>query len=323
MSHKTNKNQEELDHIKTVNRSLELLKQGNLNEALALFSDILKTHFSDTVAESGIKSCKYWMTRLHKLENMKDGYEKGKSFIDEWKKFETFISSMKNFQKKVTSSLMYFIFNRALESFKKDLVENKVIDIQTSFIIGLCYKKIGDYKNAIKYFEDTIANDHNNSNAMAEIADCYALIDETKKAKILFRESFFLDPVIIESNNLEADMLKTIISKIEEEKIESNEINHWIPIYGRILGIFNIYRELLPIELGKLKQEIFYLEKNYDNFVNDSFYKPRLLNCYLWLYDYHLLKNSTKEILQEIENKVKTISETIYNYLKNNNYQGD
>jgi hypothetical protein len=32
-----------------------------------------------------------------------------------------------------------------------------------------------------------------NSNLMSQIADCYALLDDEKKAKLLFREAFFID----------------------------------------------------------------------------------------------------------------------------------
>ncbi|MCK4797218.1 MAG: hypothetical protein KAT05_07535 [Spirochaetes bacterium] len=299
--------------IKSVNRSLELLKIGQFEEALKDFSIILKKHYSNSIAESGIKCCKYWISRLNKIIQINDNYEKGKKLFEEWKKFETFIHSIRNIQSKVISNIMFFVFNKALEAFKKDIRENRILDFQTSFMIALSYKKIGDFENAIKYFEETLSIENNNSNVIAQLADCYALIDQDKNAKILFREAFFIDPSSIEFELLDSNIITYLVSKILEMNISRKEINHWIPVYGRILGILMISRELIPIEVGKLRKEIFYLEKNLqDELVKDNIIKARLINCYLWLYDYIKLKKNHKEELGEIDYKIKNISKEIY-----------
>jgi tetratricopeptide (TPR) repeat protein len=317
MNHKITKITNDSDNIKSLNRSLELLKTGNFEESLLIFEEMYKLHYPDTIVEVGIKCCKYWIPKLNKYNSMKEGYEKGKLLFEDWKKFESFINNLKNVQQKIISQIIYFIFNKALESFKKDLQDSKIVDIETTYMIALSYKKIGDYKNAITFFEDILNIDKNNSNTMAELADCYALIDETKKAKILFREAFFIDPSSIELNLLESEFIKLLIDKIEERKLPENELNYWIPVYGRILNVFNVFRDLLPIEFGKLRQEIFYLEKNYvNNEKSENYFKARLLNCYFWLYDYNLLKSVEKEIILEIENKIKNISDEIYSLFK-------
>lgn len=305
----------EVDNIKFMNKSLDLLKNGNFLEALNNFNELLKNHYSDAIVDSGIKCCKYWIPRISKFEFMKDNSLKGKTIIEEWKRFENFIGSLKNIEEKVVSNIMYYIYNLALQSFKKDLHENKIIDIETTYFIAVSYKRIGDYDNSIVYFQDILKNDSHNSNAMALLADCYALVDEDRKSKLLFREAFYIDPLNIDFNLLESDIISTIKTKTEEFKIPKEEINYWIPVFGRVYGIFNIYRELIPVELGKLKQEIFYLETNHDKFRSDVFYKPRLLNCYLWIYDYCLIK-SDKTSLFSVEEKIKDISPELYDILK-------
>jgi len=307
----------EIDSIKGMNKSLDLLKNGNFTEALNNFSELLKSNYSDSTIDSGIKCCKYWIPRVSKFEFMKDDSFKGKFIIDEWNKFESFISSLKNMQEKVVSNTMFHIFNLALQAFKKDLNENRIIDFETTLLIGITYKKIGDYRSSISYFQDFLMNDSHNSNAMALLADCYALIDEEKKSKILFREAFFNDALGIDINLLESHIINTITAKIEEFKIKKEDFTHWIPVFGRVYGIFNIYREILPVEYGKLKQEIFYLENEQNKLGDEPFYIPRLLNCYLWLYDYHTLKN-VKNSLEEVEEKIKNISPDLYDILKSN-----
>jgi len=319
MDHKTNKISNDSEIIKSVNRSLELLKIGNLQDALFSFEEILKFHYSDLIAESGIKCCKFWIPRIHRFSSVEDGLQKGKLLIEEWNKFEVFIQSIKNIQQKVVNQLMCFIYNEALVSFKKDLINNKIVDIETLFIVAKAYKKMGDYQNSISYFEKIIECDRNNSQVLAELADCYALIDEIKKAKILFREAFFIDPSSIDIKSLESELIQKIIQKTIDNRISKGDLNYWIPVYAKVFNIFNIYRDLLPIEFGKLKQEIFYLEKNF-NLSEDGFYKARLLNCYFWLYDYYQIKKSDYKDLVDIENKIKNISIEIYSIFKNQFY---
>ncbi len=303
--------------IKSTNRSLDLLRYGKFEEALNSFNLILKLNYSSSIAESGIKYCKYWMPRINKIIQINDNYEKGKTLFKEWKKFETFANSIKNVQKKAITNIMFFILNTALDAFKKDLRENRISDFETIFIIALSYKKIGDFKNSIKYFEESLNLQNDNSNIIAQLADCYALIDQEKKAKLLFREAFFLDPSSIELDLLDSNIITYIITKILESNISKKEMNYWIPIYGRILGIFNIYRELVPYEIMKIKKEILYLENNYKNQIeSDNCLKTKLLNCYFWLYDN--TKNRNNELIS-IEKKIKDISEEVYNIFKNDN----
>lgn len=311
------KNDDNNEIIKSTNRSLDLLKNGKFEEALNSFNLILKLNYSNSIAESGIKYCKYWMPRINKIIQINDNYEKGKILFKEWKKFEIFANSMKNVQKKAITNIMFFILNAALDAFKKDLRENRISDFETIFIIALSCKKIGDYKNSIKYFEESLILQNDNSNIIAQLADCYALIDQEKKAKLLFREAFFLDPSSIELDMLDSNIITYIVTKILEFNISKKELNYWIPIYGRILGIFNIYRELVPYEIMKIKKEIYYLEDNYKNQIkNDNCLKTKLLNCYFWIYDN--IKNNKNELLQ-IEKKIKNISEQVYNIFKNDN----
>jgi tetratricopeptide (TPR) repeat protein len=321
MTQKKSKISCDSDIIKTVNISLDLLKKGNLEESLDLFEEILKSNFSNSIAETGIKCCKYWIPRISRFNLLKKDSEKGRLYFEEWKKFETFIYSIKNIQKKVISNLMFYIFSKALDSFKDDLNANKVYDFNTFFMIALLYKKIGDYGNALKYFDEIINFEKGNSNVIALLADCYALIDELKKAKVLFREAFYIDPVSIDMNLLESGMIKSLISIIEERKIDKNEINYWLPVYGRVLDFFNIYRELLPVEIGRLKQEIFQLKKVYLE-KSDGIAKARLLNCLLMIYDDVKYRDFNKNKMDDIELEIKDVSDEIYDLLKNKTILG-
>ena len=117
--------------------------------------------------------------------------EASKHLFNEWKKFESFTKSIKNIQKKIITNIMFFIFNKALDAFKKDLRKNRLPDFETIFIIALSYKKIGDFNNAIKYFEESLILQNDNSNIIAQLADCYALIDQEVESTLIFFISYY------------------------------------------------------------------------------------------------------------------------------------
>jgi tetratricopeptide (TPR) repeat protein len=308
----------DLEVIKLTNSSLDLLKSGKFDEALDSFGRVLKSNYSNNIAESGIKYAKYWTSRIAKNNSINDPFKKGKSLFDEWFKFEIFAGSIKNTNAKVLSCLMYYIFNAALHEFTKSKAENKIFDLDTAYHIGLCHKKIGNYNDAIKHFEESLGFESDNSNVMCQLADCFALIDEKKKAKILFREAFFIDPSSVDLYLLDSNIINYLVTEIKEYKVPEDEIKYWIPVYGRILGIFTVFRELLPIEAAKLKREIISLESNFKlNIENDVALKAKLLNLYLWLYDFIRIHKKDKTELNEIEYKIKYTSEHIYGIFKN------
>ncbi len=307
--------------IQNMEFALNLLRDGRISDAYDLFINILNDDYSNLIAETGLKICKYWANRLSTIENATP-YNKGKMLYDEWKRFEKHLEVQKNISMKVVNAIMFFVFNTALQYLKKDIQDNRIIDIPVLFLTGMSYKKIGDFSNAIIYFERVIKNDRNNSNAYANLADCYALIDEDKKAKVLFREAFFIDPYSIDIESLDSNMIHALTHQIKEFKIPKDEFNFWIPVYGRVLNIFNIKRDLLAVEVGKIRQEIFQLEQElYKSVSDDEITIARLINYYLWLYDYYYIKKPEDEILIELEEKIKNLSIKVYTNFKNNMIQ--
>lgn len=57
--------------------------------------------------------------------------------------------------------------------------------------IAKSYKGMGNYERAINVFLQILGDFKDNSDVVAELADSYALVDEIKEAKVLFREAFF------------------------------------------------------------------------------------------------------------------------------------
>jgi len=56
--------------------------------------------------------------------------------------------------------------------------------------IGRCYKGVGNYEEALHYLEEASATKKDDAETISELADVYALVDEGRLAKALFREAF-------------------------------------------------------------------------------------------------------------------------------------
>jgi hypothetical protein len=150
------------------------------------------------------------------------------------------------------------------------------------------------------------------------MADCYALCGEEKTAKLLFREAFYIDAQKIDIDFLESELIIRLISRVEENNYSEDVLKEWIPVYGVLLGIFNIRRELRGQEVGKLKQEIYAKENENKNPINDSkILIPKLINMYFWLIDHYVQTKDSGRKINEILLKIKIIDRDIYDlYIK-------
>ncbi len=298
--------------------SMKLLSEGSFEEAIPLFEELIKFDHNNFIATTGLKCCRYWQGRFNTLQVKKDTALAKAIWLDqEWKRFCLFLGGQKNIQMEVYDKIMAFTYQVALDYLKVYISEAKVVDLSTIRLIGFFYKKLGDYRNAIMSFENVLRRDRQNSEVFAQLADCYAQLDEVRYAKVLFREAFFICPSAIEIQSLESNLIKDLIADLRVYKIPEEELSYWIPVYGRVLNVFDIRRELTPIEVGKIEKEIFHLEREADKDSSDQQIKARLVNYYLWLYDYNLTKGASANSLFDVEDKLKNSSLTIYNILKN------
>jgi hypothetical protein len=88
----------------------------------------------------------------------------------------------------------------------------------------------------------------------------------------------------------------------------------WIPVYGYLMGVFSVKRELKQVEVGRLKQSIFSLEaESAANPDKRELLKPRLLNRYFWLIDHYEKSREDSSLIEETLLKIKVADPDIYN----------
>ena len=257
----------------------------------------LSIDFEDDRIICALKCANFWKEKEYRYNSISEFYAKGEFLLKEWTNFVLFIDGFSETDEKCLNTIRQWCFGEALKAYEKVFYDSGGTDSGILFRIGRCYKCMGEYESALSFLERTFRQQKENAAVMAELADCYALINEIKPAKIFFREAFFIDPGKIEFAFLESMMIDRLVTRIRELGIDRDMVKEWVPVYGVLYGVFNVKRELKPLELGKLKQAVF----SFENRISDDASAdapeviPRLINHYFRLIDHYISVNEPRE----------------------------
>lgn len=312
--------------------ALSSLSDGHFNEAATVFKEILKRDFANGSAEIGGKCCNYWKIKIEKLNKEKDkkaftNYKTGCLLYEEWKKFISIFKSSKESEVKVLNCVMQYVLGLALEYLKKAETEGDVSVnvVQLFTLIGSLNKELGRFDDAVCYFQKVIQNERFNADAYAQLGNCYELQGNERAAKIMIREAFFIEPAAVDLTKLDnSQLIAKIASVMKQYDIADETFVFWLPVYARIYNILDIKRELMTSEVTRIHKEISNIENELKNnagvIKNKSEaekFKAILVMRYLWLYDYFSEKENAKDELKKVEARIKDLSFTVYNILKN------
>ena len=305
-----------------IQQAYDSLKASDADGARAALEEALGADFEDAEPEFALKCLTWWQERMRNPSALQPGkdkqeslYENGGFLLSQWKSFYGFLDRIGGYQHYDTClyAVKHFVFSRAL-SFFRDILgdgENQ-FDPGLLLMVGRCYKGVGSYEEARKYLEQAARFRREDGETLSELADVNALLEESRAAKALFREAFFLDPQGIELRNLESEMIARLSARVRELGWTGQELLEWIPVYGSIYGVFSIKRELKLAELGKLKQTIFSLENEIRSASEKQLLVPRLINRYLWLIDHLENVHGDPSLIEEIMLKIKLVAPAVY-----------
>lgn len=295
----------------------ELFREGRFDEASPMLAEALALDFERQEVVSALKCSSFWVERGKKLDSLGDDSEKGEFLLEQWRSFLVFTDKLPDLFDESVYAIKQFVFRQALECFNNLLHQSGAHDPDIMFRIGRCYKGLGDFEKAVNFFEAANRQRMDDAETIAELADCYAFLNEMKAAKAFFREAFFINPQGIDIGCLESLLIVRLVSRLKEEGFESPDLEEWVPVYGVLYGVFNVKRELKPLEYGKLKQSIYSMECDLKDGKDKRYIIPRLLNRYFWLVDHIMNTKSERDKLQDVLNKIKKIDSGIYDlYIK-------
>ncbi|MCD6122576.1 MAG: hypothetical protein J7K04_12130 [Spirochaetales bacterium] len=299
--------------VKILNTVYELLKKGNFKEAYFQLESVLKIDFEYPGIPEALKSTKYWIEHLKDYELIEDKFQRGEYLLTTWNAYNDFILQSGPIPDFVFYNTKQFIFSTALKNYKASLDAVNRYDPTILLQLGRSYKAVGNYEYAIQLLENANQINPGNSTILAELADCYSLIDELRASKLFFREAFFINPQEVNLATLESPIIVKLVERLKRKDYNKKELAEWIPVYGNIWNVFNVKRELKPLEIGKLKQSIFTLEQEVkEENKNLAILMPKLLNHYFWLIDHYVSTHEDRDRIEEILEKIKNINETIY-----------
>jgi len=295
-------------------KAYDRLKASDALEACGLLEEAINFDFENDEIKHALKCVNWWLEHTRRIDGIKNPYEKGSFFISLLKQYYIFLGQFDKVFDQCQYAVRYFVYSRALFFFNELLgSQTDKHDAVLLLMVGRCYKGIGNYDEALNYLEQAVHIKREDAETLAEVADINALLAQTKAAKALFREAFFLDPPKINIKSLESELILKLCAEVSALGYKEELLCEWIPVYGCLWGVFSVKRELKQMEAGRLKQSIFSLEAEYEaNPPRREFLKPRLLNHYFWLIDHYENSREDTSLIEETLLKIKVTDPEIY-----------
>ncbi len=298
--------------------SYDLLKACRIEPAAQLIEQALSIDFDNVEVVTSLKYVNFWKDRQATADGIPEQFERAEYLLGQWRLFHTFVERVGNQSEKCLYALRHHVFGQALDYYRALFEESGAADGELLVRLGRCYKGIGEYDHALHHLQQAAASRKDDPQVLAELADCYAMVNEVQKSKAFFREAFFLGANAIDLETLESEMINRLVEKVRELGMESPALEEWIPVYGVLLGVFTVKRELRSIEYGRLKQSIYALEREYsDARHKDTLLQARLFNRYFWLIDHYVNTHEDQSKIDEVLLKIRSIDSRIYHQYTN------
>lgn len=301
-----------------INRVYVAYRNGAIEESADLLNVAHSIDYDNPLVLSALKCTRFWLDRFEKLGSAVENFEKGEFLVRQWLVFlEKFGFDLQDIFEDGLYNLKQGVFRTALKYYSGIRERDHDPEPEILLRIGRCHKTLGDYDRAIAALELALKRDNRSALILAELADCYFMVDKIRNSKVFFREAFFIDPQAIDVELLEADIITRLVGEVKKKGFKGRELNEWLPVYAVIFGVFNVKRELRPIEYGKLKQTIFSLKNEMQESDEKNLLLPRLINHYFWLIDHYLSINKDWETIEEVLLNIKLLHVGIYEQYTN------
>jgi tetratricopeptide (TPR) repeat protein len=290
------------------------LRDADLAGASSCLDSALTVDFDNTEVLFAMACAAWWKEKLVRIAGCTSPFERGEYALSQWKGFLVFQNRSAEAFEAARYAFKQFVFVSALREFQSlSAEESEAWEPELSLRIGRCLKGAGDYDGAVGKLENAARERKDAPDVLAELADVYALINEARSSKALFREAFFLNPQRIDVAFLECPAVVRLVEHLKSMGLRSPELEEWIPVYGNLMGVFTVKRELKPVEVGKLRQSIYELENEVkENAERRSLLTPRLINRYFWLIDHYINAREDRARIDEVLLKIKLIDPAVH-----------
>lgn len=299
--------------LQVVTAAWSTVKEFDLDKAKSILESAIPYAFDHPDLLGGLKSISFWKERGEVMLSFAEPLVQAEYLSSQWLVYQDFIHRIGLNSDACIYAFKTYVFGTILRLLNEAKKTSDSVDPLVFLHMGMCEKILGNYEDAIRCCEKAAAHLHDNPEVLCHLADGYALLEETDRAKVLFREAFFHDPQKIELTFLESEMIHRLIAHVSQRFKDRNAVKEWIPVYGTILGIFSVKRELRAVEYGRLRQSIYSLECELANQPNRrAMLEPRLLNRYFWQIDHLVNQKEPQEKIADVLIKIKSVNPEIH-----------
>jgi len=297
---------------RTLDAAYQDLRDGRYGEAFGKLERALELDVGRPGTASTLKCAAFWRERQARVDAMADPWEQAEAILGHWRLFAAFADRLGDVPERCLFSLKQRAFSSALALYRRVLESGAGEDPDLLARIGRCAKGVGTYDQAIEFLERANRERREDAAILADLADAYSLAGEERAAKVFFREAFFLDPQGVDVALLESPLVTRLVARVRALGHAEPELAEWVPVYGAIYGVFSVRRELKPLELGRLKQAIFQLEKEVRREASPRVLVPRLVNRYFWLIDHYRTVGEQRERVEEVLGRIRELDPRVH-----------
>ncbi|MBN2351163.1 MAG: hypothetical protein JXD23_01240 [Spirochaetales bacterium] len=293
-----------------------LLQSGKFEETLELLAGVKGPEKSEEITQEPLyRSALFWKGTMDAAAAM-ERYAESEFLVAQWDEFASSPDAAA-LPERASYALREYVYTTALHGYLELYNLSGIDDGAVLSRMGRIYQGLGDYERAIQSYALAHKRAKDDPRVMARLADCYGMSGETRAAKLLFREAFFIDPRACAPEKCESPFIVELLERLRAEGVPEDEAAWWLPVYAAVLGVFNVKRELKPVEIGRLTQSIRELEAVADaggvagNGLSGRD-KALLLNRYFWLADHYAGLKASQEDLAAVLEKIKALDTKIY-----------
>jgi tetratricopeptide (TPR) repeat protein len=296
----------------------QFISEGTFNDAVKMADQLMNINPDYPGLIEAYRPAKFWSNRENEIKKLGDGKKAADFLMKEWKVFEDYASLKEMKSSSAYKSAMKYIFFKASEQYKLAFKFNEETDNSFDLLINLgeCFLRLKEYKYAIETLEYAMSSYKSDAKLLYTLGESYYHVDDIPKCLLYMREAFLVDPSQIDLTLIEAKPVLEVIEAVKSSGRNIKDIREWIPVFGYLTDVFYVRRNLNKHQLESLKREVFNLEKSLSGLSPDdidaSNIIPRLLNKYLWLFDYYRQQNVNTENSDEIKSRLLSLDKELF-----------
>ncbi|NCN04152.1 MAG: hypothetical protein GW949_00820 [Spirochaetales bacterium] len=289
------------------------IKELRLDQGKQLLESAIPYAFENPVVLGALKSISFWKERSEIFIEHSEPLVQADYFFSQWLTYLEFAKRINLDDEESLYTFKQYAFFSVKIILEKKLRQSENADPQYTMKLGICEKALGNYIEAKSNLEKSGGVGQDNPELLGHLADVYALLNEPARAKVLFREAFFIDPQRVPVELLESELILRLSDYTKEKYSPEKLAREWLPVYGVIFGVFSVKRELRAVEYGRLRQGIYSLEREYAHEKEKrELIEPRLINKYFWQIDHLISISEEPQKINEVLLKIKSLNPDIH-----------